>query len=206
MPESFILASRSPRRKQLLTDAGYQFESMPADEKVETPRRPGETALQFVQRMAQAKVLNVYAQLKAEDPNALPTVVGCDTVAVMPLRIKDEIYGGEINRDEIFGKPKDMDDARHMLQTLRGKKHIVVSSLCIIKGGILKTRIAKTWLVMDDLTDEQIEEYLKTKKWQGKAGAFGYQDGIDWVKIVEGTESNVVGLPIELLANLLETA
>ncbi len=204
MPQPFILASRSPRRKKLLTNAGYKFEVVPADEKVETPRRKNETALQYVMRMAQAKVLNVYAAKREENPHCTPTIVGCDTVAVVPLRIKDEIYGGEINKDEIFGKPKDAADAKVMLQTLRGKEHFVVSCLCILQGGILKTRIAKTQMKMDDISDEQIDEYIATKKWRGKAGAFGYQDGNDWVHIIEGPESNVVGLPMELLANTLQ--
>ena len=204
MPQPFILASRSPRRKKMLTAAGYKFEVVHPDEKVETPRRKNETALQYVMRMAQAKVLNVYAAKRAEDPQCTPTIVGCDTVAVVPLRFKDEVYGGEIIRDEIFGKPKDAEDAKRMLQTLRGKEHTVISCLCILQAGILKTRISKTQLKMDNISDEEIDEYIATKKWKGKAGAFGYQDGNDWLHIIEGSESNVVGMPMEQLAATLQ--
>jgi septum formation protein len=62
-----------------------------------------------------------------------------------------------------------------------------------------------TRLVMDPISDAELEAYLATEQWEGKAGAFGYQDGLDWVHVMEGSESNVVGLPMELLARMLET-
>jgi septum formation protein len=61
-----------------------------------------------------------------------------------------------------------------------------------------------TRLVMDPISDAELDAYLETEQWEGKAGAFGYQDGLDWVHVVEGSESNVVGLPMELLARMLE--
>jgi septum formation protein len=64
-------------------------------------------------------------------------------------------------------------------------------------------QVEVTRLVMDPLTPSQLEGYLQTEAWEGKAGAFGYQDGLDWVHVVEGSESNVVGLPMELLARML---
>ena len=64
-------------------------------------------------------------------------------------------------------------------------------------------RVAVTTLRMDDLTPQQLDEYLAGGQWEGKAGAFGYQDGLDWVHVVEGSESNVVGLPMELLAEMI---
>ena len=98
-----------------------------------------------------------------------------------------------------------MDHAREMLQTLSGREHRVFSGLCLwdTASGVSQTRIAITSLEMDRIDATQLNEYLESHLWEGKAGAFGYQDGLDWVHIVEGIESNVVGLPMELLAEML---
>jgi septum formation protein len=96
-----------------------------------------------------------------------------------------------------------------MLRALRGNAHRVFSGLCLwqIPDGEPKVRVAVTHLFMDPLSDAAIEEYLASGDWEGKAGAFGYQDRLGWVRVTEGSESNVVGLPLELLAEMLgETA
>ncbi|MCH2600397.1 MAG: Maf family protein, partial [Pirellulales bacterium] len=88
---------------------------------------------------------------------------------------------------------------RRMLTLLRGKQHRVHSGLCLWIRPEDKTtlQLDTTTLVMDDVSDEQLESYLDTNLWEGKAGAFGYQDGWDWLHIIEGSESNVIGLPME---------
>jgi septum formation protein len=108
----------------------------------------------------------------------------------------------------MLGKPEDEDDARRMLQILRGRAHRVLSGLCVWKkpGGTHEARVAVTVLRMDRLTDDQIDGYLAGGQWRGKAGAFGYQDRLGWVHVVEGSESNVVGLPMELLDGMLEAS
>ena len=97
-------------------------------------------------------------------------------------------------------------DAKAMLTLLSGQEHRVLSGLCLwpLPGGEPAVRVAVTTLRMDPLAPERLDEYIAGDQWQGKAGAFGYQDGIDWVHVVEGSESNVVGLPLELLAEMLD--
>jgi septum formation protein len=92
-----------------------------------------------------------------------------------------------------------------MLEWLSGRLHRVHSGLCVWKvpGGQPNVRIAVTVLRMDPLTPGQLDDYLASGQWEGKAGAFGYQDRLGWVHVVEGSESNVVGLPMELLAEML---
>jgi septum formation protein len=118
-------------------------------------------------------------------------IVGCDTVAEC--------------RGIILGKPASREHAREMLQLLSGRDHHVYSGLCLWErpGNRTRVEVAVTKLVMDPLSPEQIEAYLESELWEGKAGAFGYQDGHDWVHVVLGSESNVVGLPLELLATML---
>ena len=95
-----------------------------------------------------------------------------------------------------------------MLQALRGREHRVYSGLCVWKKPESEpiVRVAVTVLVMDALSDAEIARYLASGAWEGKAGAFGYQDGLDWVHVVRGSRSNVVGLPMELLAEMLAEA
>lgn len=182
---NLILASRSPRRRELLARAGYQFEVLPAMETSECHRPGGEDPAQFVARLAYQKAADVAGRVSAG------LILGCDTVAECDGRI--------------LGKPADQDHARRMLQTLRGRKHRVFTGLCLWKkpGQKHKVRVDVTTLRMDRLTDEQLDEYLAGGGWKGKAGGFGYQDRIGWVHIVEGSESNVVGLPLELLAEMI---
>ncbi len=92
-----------------------------------------------------------------------------------------------------------------MLTTLSGREHHVLSGLCLwpVPDGRPAVRVAVTTLRMDPLTPQKLADYLASEQWEGKAGAFGYQDGLDWVRVVEGSESNVVGLPMELLAEMI---
>jgi septum formation protein len=118
-------------------------------------------------------------------------VIGCDTVA--------DCDG------QILGKPCDEADARRMLVLLRGREHRVLSGLCLWErpGDRVRTGVAETLLCMDAIADEAIEEYLASRQWEGKAGAFGYQDRLGWIHVLQGSPSNVVGLPLELLADSL---
>ena len=182
---TLILASRSPRRRELLTAAGYQFEVRPASESAEdgSPENGGAAAL--VARFAFQKAADVGRSVQRG------LILGCDTVA--------ECDG------EILGKPTDAEHARWMLSTLRGREHRVFSGLCLWDKPRLEpiTEVDVTVLRMDPLQDAEIDEYVAGGAWQGKAGGFGYQDRTGWVHIVRGSESNVVGLPMELLARML---
>jgi septum formation protein len=184
MPQ-LILASSSPRRRQLLQEAGYDFEVITPSESAECGICSSETPPELVARLAYQKAEDVAKKV------ASGTVVGCDTVA--------ECLG------QILGKPKNREHAREMLSLLRGREHRVYSGLCLWRRPADTTSVSVevTRLVMDPITDSQLDTYLDTDQWEGKAGAFGYQDGLDWVHIIEGSESNVVGLPVELLERML---
>jgi len=188
MPQSFpklILASSSPRRGELLAEAGYRFEVVPPLVADECRLAGGEGPAEFVERVAREKAADVAARV----PSGI--VLGCDTVA--------ELDG------QILGKPADERHARAMLQRLRGREHRVYSGLCLwpVPHGQPLVRSARTTLRMDALSSDQLDEYLATGEWQGKAGAFGYQDRLGWVHVIAGSESNVVGLPLELLEEML---
>jgi nucleoside triphosphate pyrophosphatase len=186
MPQPrLILASNSPRRRQLLVEAGYKFDIIPPHESAEDDGQADESPAELVARLATQKAEDVARRVSDG------IVIGCDTVA--------ECAG------QILGKPRDRDHARRMLELLCGQEHRVLSGLCLWRRPDDRRRIAveTTRLVMDPLSDADLEAYLAAGDWQGKAGAFGYQDGLDWVHVIEGSESNVVGLPMELLARML---
>jgi septum formation protein len=181
-----ILASRSPRRRELLTAAGYEFELVAPSELAECGVCSGESPPELVARLAYQKAADVATRVGPS------LIVACDTVA--------ECHG------QILGKPQDEAHARSMLTLLSGREHRVYSGLCLwsVPEGEPLVEVDRTTLRMDPLSAEQIDEYLATGLWEGKAGAFGYQDGFEWLRVVEGSESNVVGLPMELLARMLE--
>ena len=185
-----ILASRSPRRRELLAATGYDFEVLPPSDDAESGTCGDETPAELVVRLACQKAADVAGRLCRDQFTRV--VLGCDTVAEC---------GGKI-----LGKPADREDARAMLTLLGGQEHRVYSGLCLwpLPEGEPAARVAVTTLRMDPLTPELLDAYIAGGQWQGKAGAFGYQDGLDWVHVVEGSESNVVGLPLELLAEMLE--
>lgn len=184
LPE-LILASSSPRRQQLLAEAGYPYTVVVPHESAECGICSRETPPEMVARLAYQKGADVAHRTERG------LVVACDTVA--------ECCG------QILGKPKNQQHAREMLQLLSGREHRVYSGLCLWPrpGQVHHVQVEVTRLVMDPLLPADLEAYLATEAWEGKAGAFGYQDGLDWVHIVEGSESNVVGLPLELLARML---
>jgi septum formation protein len=186
MPQPhLILASRSPRRQQLLVEAGYVFEVRPPSETAECGVCSGENPAQLVSRLARQKAADIAPSVTSG------VILACDTVV--------ECNG------QILGKPMDEGHARRILHTLRGREHRVVSGLCLWQKphGKPRVEVDVTTLRMDLLSDEQIEEYLASGAWEGKAGAFGYQDRTGWVHVLAGSQSNVVGLPLELLHSMI---
>lgn len=180
-----ILASASPRRRELLAEAGYTFDVLvPADHAEDLPR-PRETPPELVLRLARQKAADVVPRVNQG------IIIGCDTVVECD--------------SEILGKPRDVRHARQMLQALSGKVHHVYSGLCLWRRPddrvLLKVDVTK--LKMETLLDSELTAYLNTGLWEGKAGAFGYQDRQGWLRIVAGSESNVVGLPLELFRAML---
>lgn len=192
-----ILASASPRRRQLLAEAGYQFRVVEPDPQVECGLCSEDGPAGLVMESAYRKAADVVRRL-VDEPGGLPMadaiVVAADTMA--------ECDG------QILGKPSDETAAQAMLQMLSGRKHCVLTGVCVwpLASHVPDLHVAVTTLQMDPLTDRQIEDYIASGQWEGKAGAFGYQDRLGWVHIKHGSESNVVGLPMELLAELLAKA
>ena len=179
---NLILASGSPRRKELLSAAGVQFDVIVPDESVELSVPSDLCPEAFVAEASFRKSKAIADSVKKK------LVVAADTVA-------------EVN-SEILGKPGDREHARQILSLLSGKRHKVLTGITVwnCETGDYWTHVETTTLHMDRRPENEIEDYLDSEQWIGKAGAFGYQDGLDWVRIIDGLESNVVGLPIELLS------
>jgi septum formation protein len=192
-----ILASASPRRRELLAEAGYQFRVIEPAEHVECGLCSEEGPAGLVAELAYRKAADVVRRIvgaPAQEPVTEFAVVAADTVA--------ECDG------QILGKPADEEAARAMLKLLSGRKHRVLTGVCVWPSDnhAPEVRVAATTLGMDPLTDRQIEDYLDSGQWEGKAGAFGYQDQLGWVHVEQGSETNVVGLPMEMLAEMLAKA
>lgn len=181
-----ILASSSPRRRLLLEAAGYTFAVQPPAETAECGICSRETPPELVARLAMQKAADV-AQRVDEG-----MVLGADTVA--------ECVG------QVLGKPENRKHAEEMLRRLSGRSHSVYTGICLWSRPENRwiVDVTRTRLFMEPLSEEQLRGYLDSHRWEGKAGAFGYQDGEDWLHVEEGSESNVVGLPMERLAELLE--
>lgn len=178
----FILASASPRRKQLLEQAGYAFEIVVSDADESLPA--GITPEKAVRRNAARK-----AQAVAEtNPDAV--VLGCDTVVAID--------------GEILGKPQDEAEAKAMLRRLSGNTHTVYSGVCITDGTTETVFAVATDVTFYELSDRTIDAYAATKEPMDKAGAYGIQGlGCVLVKEISGDYSNVVGLPLSESARAL---
>jgi septum formation protein len=180
-----ILASSSPRRKELLERFGYRFRVVEPDPSAECGICSRETPPELVARLAYQKAANVIDKIDSG------LVLACDTVAECVAII--------------LGKPEDRDHAKQMLERLRGRSHSVYSGLCLWDKASAQrhVRVDVSRLWMEPISDSQLEAYLDTDQWIGKAGAFGFQDGPDWIRLDQGSATNVVGLPMEMLEKML---
>lgn len=189
MNPRIVLASQSPRRKQLLESAGYSFDIVLPSETAECGICSKESTPELVARLAYQKAIDVEPRV---DGPAI--IVACDTVA--------DIMG------RVLGKPEDRRHAEEMIRLLSGREHGVYSGLCVKRVGDAAAsdplvEVSKSTLAMETLSDSQIKEYLDSEDWMGKSGAFGYQDNHPWLKLISGTAENVVGLPPDVLGRLL---
>ncbi len=214
-----ILGSGSPQRQRLLSEAGYWFDVVVPGEAAECGICSTGGPAALVADLALRKAADVAGRVGAREEGkpGIPEgclIIACDTVAEC---------GGAV-----LGKPNDLEHARNMLRRLSGTVHRVYSGLCLwphqipepaihrVYSGLclwphqipeplrpIETRVAVTELRMDRLADTDLEEYLASGLWRGKAGAFGYQDRVGWLHIDAGSEANVIGLPTELLAEML---
>jgi septum formation protein len=185
MPESnnmLILASSSPRRRELLTLAGIAFTVDSID--IDETHRPGESPEAFTQRLAREKAEPIFAK----HPNA--TVLGADTIVVCD--------------EKILGKPIDAADAARMLRLLSGRNHQVITGVAVLSQSGTRTQAEITMVTMKKLSEEEIKNYIATGEPMGKAGAYAIQGRASiWIPRIEGDYFNVVGLPLALVASML---
>lgn len=181
-PLSIVLASASPRRKELLSKAGVAFEICAAN--IPEEPRPKEKPVAFAERMAREKAQAV----GRNTPDRI--ILAADTVVAV--------------EDEILGKPRDADDARRMLRLLSGRTHQVTTGVCLLGPGFEDVRSETTTVEFSEAPDNEIREYVSTGEPLDKAGAYAIQGGAArWVTQVKGDYNNVVGLPVEMVLKML---
>ena len=182
-----ILASSSPRRRGLLAGAGYEFEIVepPIDE---SDSRPGGLSpIQWAEALAYFKARCV----RERRPDRC--VLAADTLVCV----------GE----QVLGKPADGAEARRMLRTLSGTRHSVITGVALL-GPVSRRLIASdtTYVTMRALTGREVDQYVQSGEWIGKAGAYAIQETADrFVENIEGSFSNIVGLPMELVGRMVRT-
>jgi septum formation protein len=189
MERNLILASSSPRRKQLLTQAGYRFEVIPAN--IPEHRLPKEEPGAFVTRLAREKARFVFDNLARAGKAGELLVLGADTIVVAP--------------DEVLGKPVDDEDAARMLRLLSGRTHQVVTGVCLISNQATEVAAETTSVTMGELAEAEIAAYIATGEPMDKAGAYAIQGyAARWIPRIEGCYFNVVGLPIARVAGMID--
>lgn len=178
-----ILASASPRRRQLLEQVGLSF-TVQASE-VPEEARPGISPVELAQSLAADKALAV-----ATLANPQSIVIGADTIVVFS--------------SQIFGKPKTAVEAKTMLTVLSGRRHTVITGVAVVAGGQVFRDFTETFVTFRQLSDGEMDRYVAAGEWMDKAGAYGIQGlGALLVERIEGCYNNVVGLPLNTLARLL---
>ena len=182
--KKIILASASPRRREILNKNGIDFEVVvpSGEEKNIVGEKYSE---ELVNECAIAKAKSVGAS------STSPIIVSCDTVVV--------------NDGIIIGKPKDREDAVNILKSLSGKTHIVASSVCVMKGDEVKVAHEITKVTFRELSDKEIEDYIDRCNPLDKAGSYGIQDeGFDFAIKVDGNIDNVIGFPMKAFKNIIK--
>jgi septum formation protein len=211
-----ILASASPRRRELLTQAGFSFQVHPAH--IPEDPKPNEDPIAYVVRLAREKAQAVYNQIAAEisggaalkghdfsraetdpiavgalAPEGVLTVLGADTTVVVD--------------NQILGKPEDPADAARMLRLLSGRTHRVITGVAVVTATRTEVAAEVTAVKFLTLSDEEIAAYIATGEPMDKAGAYAIQGhAARWIPRIEGDYFNVVGLPIALVTTLLESS
>ncbi len=177
-----ILKSSSPRRKELLEKMGYKFEIKvyDVDEELDSNLTPYENV----------KLLGYKKASINQELDYGKVLIGCDTIVVLD--------------NKIYGKPKDYADAYDMLKKLSGRKHQVMSGLCVIYMDKIYNDVEVSDVYFKELTDDDIKKYIDTKEPFGKAGSYAIQGiGKELVDHYEGSLNNIIGLPTELLGKIL---
>ena len=178
-----ILASNSPRRKEILGKMGYSFSVVPSRFEESGEKECGEDT---AKRLAFLKASEVFSRVNRKDV----VVLGADTIVYF--------------NDKILGKPKDREDAFRMIKKLSGKTHKVITGFAIITEDKIHNESVVSEVTFNDFSDDFINEYIDNCKPFDKAGSYGIQDGYNLVKKLRGSYNNVVGLPSEKIGEILE--
>ncbi len=201
-----ILASASPRRRELLTQAGFTFEVRPAH--VNEDVKPGEDAIAYVTRLAREKAQAVFDQMSGGgvDSDSHPFAkrgrkdgAPSDDLVVLGADTTVEVDG------QILAKPVDAADAARMLRLLSGRTHRVITGVAVVTKSRTEVAAEVTGVRFVTLSDAEIAAYVATGEPMDKAGAYAIQGRAGrWIPRVEGCYFNVVGLPLALVATMLE--
>ena len=183
--KKLILASNSPTRKKILSETGISFEIIPSDyeEDMSLVLSPQELAMHLSRGKAES-IANTDIQ---------GVIIGADTFVVY--------------KDEVLGKPCTADRAKEMLNMLSGKKHIVITGFTIIdkEKNKIVSKVVETGVYFRNLSDNEIDEYIVTGEPLNKAGAYGIlENGWKFIEKIEGSKSNIAGLPIEEVTEVLK--
>lgn len=176
-----VLASQSPRRRELLQAAGFEFtvRTMEVDESLEGDESPHH----YVLRLAEKKALAV--SMRPDE-----VILGADTTVAVG--------------NEILAKPRDEGDAREMLRKLSGRRHDVYTGVCLRSARSVRSEVARTGVWFDELTAADIEAYVRSGEPLDKAGAYAIQGlASKFIPRIDGSYSNVVGLPVDLVYRML---
>ena len=183
-----ILASSSPRRRELLAQAGYVFEVEAAD--IDESVREGEAAGDYVKRLAEEKAKAVYQKL-ASSTLAPLVVIGADTTVVCD--------------GEILAKPADAEDAKRMLRMLSGRTHEVLTGVAVVTRVGVVSDVETTLVTFISIPQDELDYYCATAEPMDKAGAYGIQGfAARWIPRVDGCYFNVMGLPIARVVRMIE--
>ena len=182
----FILASASPRRRQLLAEAGYEFAVVPPDIDESTFSTDQIAPCKYAEQLALAKAKSVAQKY----PDNL--VIGADTIVDC--------------RGEIIGKPRDAEEAGRIIQKLFGEPHKVITGLafCRARDGVEIVTSDSTTVFPKQLTQDQIDGHIESGRWKDMSGAYAIKEnGDEFIERIEGSLTNVMGLPMELLERIL---
>ena len=187
-----VLASASPRRRELLAQAGFTFKVHPAH--VPEEPNPGEDPIAYVTRLAREKAQAVFNQLAANPNTAAKLVVlGADTTVTLD--------------NHILGTPEDAADAARMLCLLSGRTHRVITGVAVVTADRTEVAAEVTGVKFFTLSEKEIAAYVATGEPLDKAGAYAIQGrAARWIPRIEGDYFNVVGLPLALVSTLLESS
>ncbi len=184
-----VLASASPRRRELLLQAGYSFTVHPAH--IPEDPFPAENPIAYVTRLAREKAEAVFREFSAKEPAPSLVVLGADTTVTLD--------------NQILAKPADHADAARMLRQLSGRTHIVITGVAVVTADSTQVAAEATSVRFLPLSPAEIDAYIATGEPMDKAGAYGIQGrAACWIPRIDGCYFNVVGLPLALASSMLD--